>query len=56
MKDEGPNVFKFIKTNPALDSLKNNTSTASAYECIIFDISKSSHFIYYIMLSSFFFL
>ena len=38
MKDEGPKVFKFIKTNSALDFLKNNTSSASASECIIFDI------------------
>ena len=25
MKDEGPKIFKLVKTNSALDFLKNNT-------------------------------
>ena len=37
MKDEGPNVFKLVKTNSASDFLKNNTSSTSAWEGIIFD-------------------
>ena len=36
MKDDGPKVFKLVKTNLALDFLKN-TSLASASEGIIFD-------------------
>ena len=34
MKD---NIFKLVKTNSALDFLKNNTSSASASEGIIID-------------------
>ena len=30
-------VFKLVKTNSALDFLKNNTSSATASEDIIFD-------------------
>ena len=37
MKDKGPNVFKLVKTNSALDFLKNNTSSASVSEGIISD-------------------
>ena len=37
MKDEGPKVFKLVKTKSALDFLKNNTPSASASEGIIFD-------------------
>ena len=37
MKDEGEKVFKLVKTNSALDFLKNNTSSATASEDIIFD-------------------
>ena len=37
MKDEGPNVFKLVKTNSALDLLKKHTSLASASEGVIFD-------------------
>ena len=37
MKDEGPKVFKLVKTNSALDFLKNNAPTASALEGTIFD-------------------
>ena len=37
MKDEGPKVFKLVKTNSALDFLKKYTSLASASEGIIFD-------------------
>ena len=36
MEDDGPKVFKLVKTNSALDFLKNNTST-SASGGIIFD-------------------
>ena len=36
MKDEMPKVYKLVKTNSALDFLKNNTS-ASTLEGIIFD-------------------
>ena len=50
MKDEGPKVRKLVKTNFALDFLKNNTSSASALEGIIFDKIKPSRFNYYIML------
>ena len=32
MKDEGPNVFKLVKTNSAMDFLQNNTSSASNSE------------------------
>ena len=37
MKDKGPKVFKLVKTNFALNFLKNNTSPVSALEGIIFD-------------------
>ena len=37
MKDKGPKVFKLVKTKSALDFLKNNTSSASGLEDIIFD-------------------
>ena len=37
MKDKGPKVFKCVKTNSALDFLKNNTSSASTSEGIVFD-------------------
>ena len=37
MKDEGPKVFKLVKTNSTLDFVKNNTPSASASEGIIFD-------------------
>ena len=50
MKDEGPKVRKLVKTNSALDFLKNNTSSASTLEGIIFDKIKPSRFNYYIML------
>ena len=36
MKDKGPEVFKLVKTNSALDFLKNNTSLATASEDIIY--------------------
>ena len=36
MKDEGPKVLKLVKTNSALDFMKNNTSSASTSEGIIF--------------------
>ena len=36
MKDEGPKVFKLVKTNSALDLIKNNTSSAGASQDIIF--------------------
>ena len=35
MKDEGPKVFKLLKTNCALDFLKINTPSASTSESII---------------------
>ena len=45
MNDQRPKVFKLVKTNFALDFLKNNTSLASASEGIIFYyISKVSCF------------
>ena len=34
MKDEGPQVFKLVKTNSALEFLKNNTSSATTSEGI----------------------
>ena len=37
MKDEGPKVFKLVKTNSTLDFLKDNTSSSSTSEGIIFD-------------------
>ena len=37
MKYEGPKVFKLATTNSVLDFLKNNTSSASTSEGIIFD-------------------
>ena len=37
MKDEGPKVFKLVKTNSVLDFLKNNTPSASTSDGIIFD-------------------
>ena len=37
MKDEWPKVFKLVKTNFTLDFLKNNTSSATTSEDIIFD-------------------
>ena len=37
MKDEGPKVLKVVKTNSALNFLKNNTSSASTSEGVIFD-------------------
>ena len=37
MKDKGLKVFKLVKTNSGLDFLKNNTSSASTLEGIIFD-------------------
>ena len=37
MKDEGPKVFEVCKTNSALDFIKNNTSSGSISEGIIFD-------------------
>ena len=49
MKDEGPNILKLVKTNSALDFLKNNTSLATALEDIIFDkIQGRVSFNYYI--------
>ena len=36
MKDEEPKVFKLVKTNSALHFLKNNTSSSSTLEGIIF--------------------
>ena len=36
MKEEGPKVFKLVKTNSTLDFLKNNTSSAGTSESIIF--------------------
>ena len=48
MKDEGPKVFKLVKTNSALDFLKNNAPTASALEGTIFDKSRSWCFNYYL--------
>ena len=42
-------VFKLVKTNSALDFLKNNTSSATASEDIIFDkIQGRVSFNYYI--------
>ena len=37
MKDKGPEVFKLIKTNSALDFRKNNTSSVNTLEGIIFN-------------------
>ena len=37
MKDMVSKVFKLVKTNSASDFLKNNTSSATASEGIIFD-------------------
>ena len=37
MKDKGPNVFKLLKINSVMDFLKDNTSSASASDGIIFD-------------------
>ena len=37
MKDEGPKVFKSVKTNSAVDYLKNNTFSANASKDITFD-------------------
>ena len=37
MKTKGPKVFKLIIAKFALDFIKNNTSSASASEGIIFD-------------------
>ena len=37
MKDKGPEVFKLIKTNSALDFRKNNTSSVNILEGIIFN-------------------
>ena len=37
MKDEGPNILKLIITNFVIRCLKNNTSSTSASEGIIFD-------------------
>ena len=37
MEDERPKVFKLVKSNSALDFLKNNTSLASTLQCIIMD-------------------
>ena len=37
IKDEVSKVYKLVKINSALDFLKNNTSSASAAEGIIFD-------------------
>ena len=48
MKDEGPNVFKLVKTNSALDFVKNNTSLASTSEVLSLIKSKVSCFNYYI--------
>ena len=49
MKDEGSKVFKLVKTNSALDLIKNNTSSASASEGIIFGkIQGGVGFNYYI--------
>ena len=41
MKDEGPKVRKLVKTNSALDFLKNNTSSASTLGLLF--LIKSSH-------------
>ena len=34
---EGPKVFKLVKTNSALDFLKNNNTSASGSEGVTFD-------------------
>ena len=47
MKDEGPKVFKLVKTNSALDFLKTNAS-----EGIFFINSKAPCFNYYLKLSN----
>ena len=47
MKDKGPNLSKLVKTNSALDLLKNNTSSATTSEGIIFEKIHSTVFNYY---------
>ena len=37
MKDKGPNDSKLVKTNSAVDFLKNNATLADASESIIYD-------------------
>ena len=44
MKDKGPNLSKLVKTNSALDFLKNNTSSATTSEGIIFEKIHSTVF------------
>ena len=44
MKDNVSKVFKLVKTNSALDVLKNTTSSATASEDIIFD--KIQHIVF----------
>ena len=44
MKDEGPKGFRLVKTNSALDFLKNNT-----LEGIIFDECKIQGMVFYLL-------
>ena len=47
MNDEGPKVLKLVKTNSALNFLKNNTSSASISEGTINKIQDRACFNYY---------
>ena len=52
MNDEGPKVLKLVKTNSALDFLKNNTSSASISEGTINKIQDRTSFNYYTKFAS----